>query len=106
MTYDASRCADPAAAEALRAWDMVVAPDLRFLFAAGRPSRAVVEQALVQEEKLPADSQPWWVCRSGIGAMTNAMKGQAGPLKLKPVSAWPSLREAARMPLIKAQPVK
>ncbi|WP_198161844.1 tetratricopeptide repeat protein [Sphingomonas sp. TDK1] len=101
MAYDAARCADPAAAEALRAWDMVVAPDLRFLFAAGAPPRVAIEQALSQEATLPADTQPWWVCRSGMAEMSAAMNGQAGALKLKPASAWPDLRKTARAPLEK-----
>lgn len=36
MTYDASRCADAAALEALTAWDMVVASDMRVLLPDGR----------------------------------------------------------------------
>jgi len=96
MTYDSSRCEDSAALEAVRAWDMLVARDIRFLFASGRPSAALVEGALADEAKLRADMQPWWVCRSGMAAMTAAMDGKPGPLKLKAASEWPALREAAR----------
>ncbi|WP_333701164.1 tetratricopeptide repeat protein [Sphingobium yanoikuyae] len=99
LTYDASRCADPAALEGLRAWDMVVAPDIRFLFVAGRPSSSVVNDALAEEAKLPANVEPWWVCRSGVPAMTAAMNGAPGPLMLKPTSEWPMLRTAAQMRL-------
>jgi len=99
MAYDASRCADPASLESLRAWDMLMTPDLRFLFAAGPPSPAIVNAALAEERKLPADTQPWWVCRSGLSAMTAAISGKAGPLQVKPVGQWPALRKAAQAQL-------
>lgn len=99
MAYDANRCANPASLESLRAWDMLIAPDLRFLFVAGRPSSVIVNGALTEERKLPADMQPWWVCRSGMPAMTAAISGKAGPLQLKPVSEWPELRKAAQAQL-------
>ncbi len=101
MAYDAARCADPASLESLRAWDMLIAPDLRFLFVSGRPDPAIVHAALAEERKLPADTQPWWVCRSGMTAMTAAIEDKAGPLKLKPGSQWPELRNAARAQLSK-----
>jgi hypothetical protein len=99
MTYDASRCTDPASLESLRAWDMLIAPDLRFLFVSGRPSPAIVNGALAEERKLPADTQPWWVCRSGMNAMTAAISDKAGPLQLKPTSEWPELRKVAQTQL-------
>lgn len=99
MTYDASRCADPASLQSLQAWDILVAPDLRFLFVGGRPARAIVDAALAEERKLPANTQPWWVCRSGMTAMTAALSDKAGPLQLKPVSQWPELRRAAQTEL-------
>lgn len=101
MAYDAARCADPASLESLRAWDMLVAPDLRFLFVSGRPAPAIVNAALAEERKLPADRQPWWVCRSGMTAMTTAISDKAGPLLLKPLSQWPELRSAAQAQLSK-----
>ena len=99
MTYDASRCADSASLESIRAWDMLVLRDLRFLVATGRPSRAIVEVALAEEEKLPLDTQPWWVCRSGMAEMNNAMNDKVSPLRLKPASLWIELRNAARAQL-------
>jgi hypothetical protein len=99
MTYDASRCADTASMESLRAWDVLVAQDIRFLFASGRPSPAAVDAALAEERKLSADAQPWWVCRSGMPAMTAAIGGKAGPLQLKPAQEWPALRKAAQAQL-------
>jgi TPR repeat protein len=101
MAYDASRCADAAGLESLQAWDMLMMKDLRFHFAAGRPSRAIVDTALAEENKLPADTQPWWVCRSGMAAMSDAMHEKVGPLQLKPVSQWRELRKAARAQLSK-----
>ena len=101
MTYDASRCADAASLESLRAWDMLMMGDLRFHFVNGRPSRAIVDTALAEEKKLPADTQPWWVCRSGMAAMSDAISEKVGPLQLKPVSQWPKLRKAARAQLSK-----
>jgi TPR repeat protein len=96
MAYDASRCADPASLESLRAWDMLIRPDLRFLFASERLSPAIVNSALAEEKNLPADTQPWWVCRSGITAMTAAISNKSGPLQLKPVSKWPELRKVVQ----------
>lgn len=96
MAYDASRCADPAAMEALRAWDMLVGGDIRFLFSDGPPSKTIVLEALADEAQMPSDTQPWWVCRSGMAEMTAAMGGKVGPLKLKPAVEWPALRETAR----------
>lgn len=99
MAYDASRCADPASLESLGAWDILIMPDLRFLFIAGRPSPAIVNAALAQERKLPADTQPWWVCRSGLAATSAAISGKASPLQLKPAVQWPELRKAAEAQL-------
>lgn len=99
MTYDASRCTDQASMESLRAWDMLVAPDIRFLFTGGRPSSSIIESALTEEKKLPADTQPWWVCRSGMPEMTAAISEKSGPLQLKPVTEWPELRKAAQAQL-------
>lgn len=96
MTYDALRCADPASLASVRAWDMLMTPDLRFLFVTGRPALAIVNDALSEERKLPADTQPWWVCRSGMTSMTAAISGNPGPLQLKPIEQWPDLRKAAQ----------
>lgn len=98
LAYDAARCADPAAMEALSAWDLVIARDLRFLFASlnGTLPRTLVDAALAEESRLPADTQPWWVCRAGMAAMSTALAGKAGPLQLKPASDWRALRDAVR----------
>ena len=99
MIYDASRCADPAGLDSVRAWDLLIGPDLRFLFVAGRPSSQAVGDALAEEQKLPDETQPWWVCRSGMAAMTAAIGGVPEPLKLKPKSEWPELHRAAQAQL-------
>lgn len=96
MTYDASRCADAGALEGLRAWDMIVGSDIRYLFALGRPSPSVVHDALAEEAKLPLSNQPWWICRSGIIAMQAAISGSPGPLRLRPEKEWPELRKSAQ----------
>lgn len=96
MAYDTSRCADPAALEAIRAWDMVVASDIGFLFRGARPSATVVDAALAEEARMAGDVEPWWVCRSGMTAMSAALDGKPGLLALKPKNEWPALREAAR----------
>ena len=99
MAYDASRCVNPASMESLRAWDMLVAPDIKFLFVGGRPSSSIVDAALAEEKKLPADTQPWWVCRSGLPEMSAAISGKSGPLQLKPITEWPELRKTAQSQL-------
>lgn len=101
MGYDARRCADPAALEAIRAWDMVTVPDLGFLLRRENLAgiRAAAAAALAEETRLPADTRPWWVCRSGMAAMQAAAAGKPAPLALKPVSEWPALRAAARAPV-------
>ena len=101
MIYDAGRCADPAALESVRAWDLLIGPDIRFLFVTGRPSLQIINDALAEEQKFPGDTQPWWVCRSGMAAMTAAIDGKAGQLKVKPAGEWPELRKAARALLTK-----
>lgn len=100
MTYDALRCADPAAMESLRAWDMIVAPDLLFALRGPQSNvREAARQALASEAALPSGTRPWWVCRSGMTAMQAALEGRPAPLALKPVAEWPTLREQARQPL-------
>ncbi|QHL90727.1 hypothetical protein GVO57_07610 [Sphingomonas changnyeongensis] len=101
MTYDAARCVDPAADEALIAWDRLVGPDLAFMtrWRGDARYRAAIDAALTQEATLPGDAEPWWVCRAGMAAMTAAMGGNAGPLRLKPRDSWPALRDAARTAL-------
>ncbi|CAH0496497.1 hypothetical protein NVSP9465_01532 [Novosphingobium sp. CECT 9465] len=99
MAYDASRCLDQASLESLRAWDMLIIPDLRFLFASGRLPPAIAIDALAEEQKLSGELEPWWVCRSGMIAMTKALSGNAGALQLKPTTEWPALRKAAQMRL-------
>lgn len=98
MAYDSSRCSDPAATESLGAWDKLFISEMAFLFANGLPGAPLMAAALAQEATLPADTQPWWVCRSGMAAMTAAMEGKPGPLQLNPESDWPALRAQARAP--------
>lgn len=101
MTYDAARCVDPAADEALTAWDRLVGSDMVFLtrWRGDARYRAAIDAALAQEAALPGDAEPWWVCRAGMAAMTAAMGGNAGPLRLHPRERWPALRDAARAAL-------
>lgn len=97
MTYDGLRCAEEFGFEAAGAWTQLMMPDLRFLLA-GDISRfpSALRRALDAESKLPADTTPWWVCRSGMAAMAAASIGKPGPLKLKPRSEWAALRRKAR----------
>jgi hypothetical protein len=99
MIYDASRCADPAAFESLQAWDMLTVSEFGFLFAFDATTPAIVNAAIAEEKKLPADTSPWWVCRSGMASITATMSGNAGPLKLKPTAQWQELRREAQMQL-------
>ncbi len=98
MTYDASRCADPAALEAVRAWDMIALPDLLFLVGRGATEsvKDAVRKALAAEAALPGDTRPWWACRSGMRAMQAALENRPFPLEVKPVAEWPQLRRQAR----------
>ena len=95
-TYDASRCANADALGAIKAWDLLIGPDIRFLFGNGNITKQIAQAALDEEASFPANTEPWWVCRSGIVEMTAAMEGKIAPLKLKPVSDWPNLRQTAR----------
>ena len=101
MSYDALRCADPAALEAVRAWDSLILPDLRYTLRGGDKALigAAARRALAAETHLSGDLAPWWVCRSGMAAMQAAMEGKPGPLKLKPAPEWPALRAQARAAL-------
>lgn len=96
MAYDASRCADPAAMESLRAWDMLIGEDIRFLFLDGPLSKTIVSEALADEARIPSDTEPWWVCRSGMAELTDAISGKVSSLKMKPAVEWPALHEAIR----------
>lgn len=96
LSYDVARCGDPAALEAVGAWDRLIGGELRFLFAGGKVGQAAVDAALAGEAARPGDDAPWWVCRSGMAAMTAALSGRPGPLALKPTAEWPELRAAAR----------
>ncbi|MBO9579699.1 MAG: sel1 repeat family protein [Sphingobium sp.] len=104
MLYDASRCTDPSALGALRAWDTLIAPDFAFVLAAvPADDRAkALALALADEAPLSGDAIPWWVCRSSMTEMTNAVGGKVAPLSLKPVADWPKLREDARSTVSKA----
>lgn len=99
MSYDALRCNDPAAMEAVRAWDMLIGPDIGFLLRDRQALLAAAGPALISEAKMAGDTQPWWVCRSGLDEMGAAMEGKTGPLRLKPATEWPTLRKAARAQL-------
>jgi hypothetical protein len=67
-----------------------------YLIAKPKPSSAMMSAALAEEARLPENTEPWWVCRSGMLAMTAALDGNPQPLQLKPASEWPALRKAAR----------
>ena len=98
MIYDATRCADPSAIEAVGAWDRVVMRDLNFAVAGIKPAeiKAAVEFALAREAAMPGDARPWWVCYSGMAAYSTALDKKPAPLALKPASDWPKIREEAR----------
>ncbi len=102
MNYDAARCADNAATEASTAWDRLIANDFApALVQLDRAQRAAAARAAVADEALlPGDTQPWWVCRSGLAAMSAALTGKPLPVAYKPASEWPALRDAARGPLV------
>lgn len=104
MTYDALRCSDRSALEAVYAWDRLMAGQLRYLFTPAYLNRETVDAALALEASMPAGNEPWWVCRSGMAQMTAAMGGKAGPLPLKAASEWPALREVARSTTAKLVP--
>ncbi len=101
MTYDALRCADAGALEAVRAWDIVTVPDMRFALKPANPETlaAAAKAALAAESALAGDTRPWWVCRAGMPAMTAAMAGKPLPLALKPAAEWPALRAQSRQPI-------
>lgn len=101
MSYDASRCEDAQAMEAVNGWDMLMLPELRPALAGMTPEqiRAGVEFALAREASLPADARPWWVCYAGMAAYAPALEGKPVPLKLKPAADWPKLRDKARADL-------
>ncbi len=96
MSYDANRCADKSALHASQAWDISVIPELLFLFKDRKLTKKVSQVALEEEALFPSDTVPWWVCRSGIAAMSDAIEGKVGPLKLIPVSEWAAQRERSR----------
>lgn len=74
-------------------------PDLRLLFVAWRLAPANVKTALIEEQKLPADTHFWWVCRSGMNALMAAVSHKAGPLQLKPTGQWAEISSSAQTQL-------
>ena len=111
MMYDSTRCSDPASAEAVGAWDMVVKRDLAHTVAGIAPAemKAAVEFALAREAAMPGDARPWWVCYSGMAAYSTALDKKPPPLALKPAAEWPKLRREARerfKALLTAPPAK
>lgn len=98
MTYDASRCSDPSAFQAVRAWDMLIGKDIAFTLSAANRNELIAQaaSALKEEARLSGSDRPWWVCRSGINEMSAAIAGKVKPLELKPESEWPAARAKAR----------
>lgn len=101
MSYDALRCSDPAALDAVGAWDRLIRADLgSALNAATADMRnAAARAALADEAVLDGRTRPWWVWRSGMAAMSAAIAGKPLPLALKPAREWPELRAKARQPV-------
>ncbi|MGZ8361924.1 MAG: tetratricopeptide repeat protein [Allosphingosinicella sp.] len=98
MTYDARRCADGQALEAIPAWDRLVAGDLRPALRGMSADElaAAVAFALEQDQVLPPDTRPWWVCYSGMASYSGYSPGQPLPLRLVPETEWPRLRQEIR----------
>lgn len=98
MVYDARRCRDPQAMEAIPAWDMLVQPDIRHVLIGMTQSErdAAVAFALEREAMLPGDTRPWWVCYSGLANISAAAGGKPLPLPLVAAADWPRLRREAR----------
>lgn len=101
MGYDAARCADWSALEAIGAWDRYIGPDIAFAIKESTPEMRMqaAREALRLEAALSGDQTPWWVCRSGMDAVQRALSGTPGPLGLKPASDWPKLRAEMRRTL-------
>jgi hypothetical protein len=105
LLYDARRCADPQALEAMFAWSRLIKHDIQPVLKGmtGEQFEAAKRFALEREAALPADTRPWWVCYSGMVSYSAAAEGKPVPLPLVPQSQWPKLRQKARDDLI-AQP--
>ena len=100
--YDGSRCADGQPAEALYAWDRLVGRDLKAIIGKVAATEQLVEEALQEFDRYPADEEPWWICRTAPSEYSSAMAGDVGPLQLKPRAEWPALLQKARADLREA----
>lgn len=96
MAYDVRRCSDPAALEAITAWDKLMVGELRYVLLSKARLEKALPAALAAEATMSGDAEPWWVCRAGMNAMTDARAGKTMPLPLKPRSEWPGLRAESR----------
>ncbi len=96
--FDARRCQDPGAMQALNAWDRLVIPDIRHTLLGMSPAetKAAVEFALQREAALPGNTRPWWLCYSSMQSYMAATEGKPVPLLLRPEAEWPALRAEER----------
>jgi uncharacterized protein len=95
MVYDARRCPDRQAIEAVTAWDGLMGPDLAYLFRRLDPAglKAALDFAFAREAALPGDSIPWWVCYSGLAMYGALADGKPVPVPLTDKAEWPRVRQ-------------
>ena len=106
LLYDARRCSDPQALEAMFAWTGLIQRDVQHVLKGMTREQfeAAKRFALEREAALPADTRPWWVCYSSMASYGAAGEGKPVPLSLVPQGEWPTLRKKARDDLI-AEPL-
>lgn len=98
MAYDAGRCANAEAREAVSGWDRFMLPGLAPFIRRLTPkqSRLAVSFALEREASMPAATRPWWVCYTGLQNYQAALAGNEIELALKPEAEWPAVRQQIR----------
>lgn len=94
MTYDAGRCADATANQALVAWDRLILGEIGYAVNTADMAAAKAS-AKTREATMPRDTRPWWVCYSGMATYLQADTDAPRPLALKPEAEWPQVRADA-----------
>lgn len=94
LAYDIERCVDPAAKEALSAWNRIYVPEFGSLLIISSPAKTLIESAIAEFQMADLDTEPWWICRAGTIEYSRAASGDPGPLRLKPRAEWPAIQES------------
>jgi hypothetical protein len=102
MVYDASRCTDSTAAQAVPSLDAIAVDVIRYGSEHPDQSRSGRLAALERETTFPLDTSPEWICVQGMNSISAAMGNRGFENWLKPVAQWQSIHQSVRDQMEKA----